>query len=463
MSLARITRRFLVVSALALALLFPSRSADAQEALIVGVRADARCGGENAAAELARAIQERMPEGIVVTGPPASTELNVDVEWAHREGTCRAELRSGSNQASLDLPRGANDEELAGVASRVVWFADAFEPTPEPEPIIAEALPAEEGPIVPFGFSVIDGVYAPAHADENAVRRFSLTLFGSRTRGLHGVEFGMLYNQETEYMRGAQMAPVNLVRGDVRGLQYGGVNISLGETRGVQAGGIVNVAREDLVGAQFGFVNMAGDVRGAQLGTFNRAKAVRGLQFGLINVADTSTASIGLINIMREEPVYGLAWGDSDGTIRIGIQHGSRYFRHVLAAGVSPFGDTNRWAVGGGFVGHIPARRFYIELDVLAFAQGTIGEPPTVSVTNANDELTEVDVSGLEFLGQARASLGYGFGRFGVYAGVAQNMLVTRNPDHEQPWSSATPIDLGGDTGLNQLYLWPSFFAGIRF
>jgi len=440
-----------------------TRPLNAQSPAVIGVSADDTCGGRTAAASLGSAIQDRLPDAMVMTDPPANVDLAVRVAWTG-PAPCRAHLDAGETSATLDLPADADAATLDEAASRVAWLADVVADTPVDTPVDAPADDASSdsptlagdpltappaAPVVPVGLSVIPGINAPGDADETAIRRLSFTLFGSRTYGLDGFEFGLLWNHETHDVRGLQLAGVlNLVEGDVRAAQVSaGVNWVRGELRGVQfASGL----------------NVAGDVRGVQWsGGVNVADHVRGAQFGVVNVAKTSTASIGLLNIMTEEPVYGLAWFDSDGFLRAGIQHGSDYFRTTLFAGATPAGSTRRWTAGGGFVGRIPIRDAYIELDLLASAIGVIGDTPTITVVDAGDEAT-VTVDRIDALAQARITAGYAFGRVAVFGGIAQNALFTQSEQHDLPWDSASPIDLGGNEP-SYAFLWPSFYAGVRF
>lgn len=467
----------------------------------VAVRVAPECGGTQASGAFAAAVRDRLPEARVTTSPSASRDANVRVRWAPSDGGCAVEVADDAGARSIPLAEGATQDEIVEAASRVAWLVDlSAANTDEEPPAVVEAIePTAEEPPPPamptfaFGLSIAPGVNVARSAGDGAVRHASLTLFGSRTGGLRGGEIGLVFNRELgdvvgfqaataanwvdgaltgaqvtgginragAGLTGAQFAPVNVAGDEVLGAQVGLVNVARASMVGVQ-NGVVNVAG-DVTGAQMGTVNRAGDVTGAQYGMVNLAGDVRGAQIGLVNVADTSAVSLGLINVMREHPVYGVAWVDTDGFLRAGIHHGSRVFRNVLVAGVRGVGGEKRWSIGGGWVGHIPLRRLYLELDVLGHAQGVFGRPPRITVQDEAAGEQRVTVSRFDGLLQLRASLGLPFDRFAIYIGATQNALFTQDVDHDQPWGNATPISLQGSTPSTYAFLYPSFFAGIRF
>ncbi|ADE54562.1 LA_2272 family surface repeat-containing protein [Coraliomargarita akajimensis] len=71
--------------------------------------------------------------------------------------------------------------------------------------------------------------------------------------------------------------------------------------KGVQMA-FVNWTKEDFVGVQLGFVNIANNMKGFQWGTVNYCETLNGLQLGLVNWAERSTSGvqIGLANFIPE-------------------------------------------------------------------------------------------------------------------------------------------------------------------
>lgn len=105
---------------------------------------------------------------------------------------------------------------------------------------------------------------------------------------------------------------------------------------GYQTSGGVSVAGDSFYGVQYsGIANIAGDVAGAQVSTFfNKAKTVRGLQFGFVNISDDTSATFGLINIVKNGVHdFGIGY-DSNKNLYFQIQEGGRnLFTNIGAAG----------------------------------------------------------------------------------------------------------------------------------
>ncbi|MCB9532609.1 MAG: hypothetical protein H6700_12650 [Myxococcales bacterium] len=482
----------------------------------IAVVADDACGSTGGASALADAIQPRMPDALVVVGD--ASDPSARVVWREANGECRVSVDAEGSHAELPLAASASQDQLAAAAARVAWLADdawqrgvtggAAAQAADPESAPGEAsgddtsdgsgegsgeldLAVADAPVddvaegsgdapptvgdeplepdltdVTFGFSVWDRLNLPRDSGAGARRHVSLTLLGSRVGAIDGVEFGLLYNLVVYDVHGAQFGQgANIVLGDLAGgAQFSaGANFVRGDTRGVQFAPM-NATLGEVRGAQFGTINYAGSVRGVQASVVNvAAHDVHGVQLGIVNVAERSSASIGVINIMRREPVYALLWGESDGTFRAGIAHGSQHFRNILAAGINGFDDPTRWSAGFGFQGHVTFGRVFVDGDALGYAQGRIGERPSIVITE-NGADTTVALQRVDGLAQLRLSLGVEVApRFAVYGGVIQNALFTDNPEHDQPTSNASPIQLGASADPTYLYLWPSFFAGLRF
>jgi hypothetical protein len=187
---------------------------------------------------------------------------------------------------------------------------------------------------IPVQVSFTPGLSTHGKQSQHNVSNFSLNILGGRTGGVNGAEIGGLFNINTTYARGVQVAGIfnltgyvegvqvagiyNYVAGNVSGVQVGGINnmvkgslngIQVGgiynhvnsNVKGIQVAGITNYAKATVNGLQIsGIGNIGKEVKGIQVGgIFNYAKKLRGLQIGLINVAKESSGySIGLLNFV---------------------------------------------------------------------------------------------------------------------------------------------------------------------
>ena len=72
--------------------------------------------------------------------------------------------------------------------------------------------------------------------------QYSINLIGGIHGGLDGREFGLLYNMETMYVRGFQLAGLaNISLGEMSGLNIAGLtNYTEGPMKGLQLSGLVN-------------------------------------------------------------------------------------------------------------------------------------------------------------------------------------------------------------------------------
>ncbi len=85
----------------------------------------------------------------------------------------------------------------------------------------------------------------------------------------------------------------------IRGLDIGLLGDSAADVQGVQVSWIYSEIKGNLVGVQFGLVNLCNNVTGVQWGFYNQAESVTGLQMGLVNVAKKMKGlQIGLVNII---------------------------------------------------------------------------------------------------------------------------------------------------------------------
>ncbi len=159
-------------------------------------------------------------------------------------------------------------------------------------------------PIKPFHFSVVQSVGTDGADSKNHDYLFSFNLFSGTVNSIHGVELGMLYNQNNGNMTGYQSSGlINFTKGTVTGFQTAGLTNVSGDVKGLQNAGLSNHAK-NVNGVQAaGLANTAKNISGAQLsGILNKATHLNGYQIGLINVADSVDrgGGIGLINLYKK-------------------------------------------------------------------------------------------------------------------------------------------------------------------
>ena len=103
---------------------------------------------------------------------------------------------------------------------------------------------------------------------ETAISGVRLNLLYGSNAAVTGVDFGMV-NRTTEKQS--------------VGVQWGILGISERGFKGFQANA-VNIAYDDFIGFQFGFVNAVEDGNGLMIGVINFAKRMYGLQIGIFNL-----------------------------------------------------------------------------------------------------------------------------------------------------------------------------------
>jgi hypothetical protein len=244
----------------------------------------------------------------------------------------------------------------------------------------------------------------------------------------------------------------SVASGSMRGLQIGGVtNQVRGDMRGMQIGGVYNHTSGDVSGVQLAVLNIGGAVDGAQIGVVNVARRIDGLQLGLVNVATESNAAgapIGLLSVAPDGRRSIEAWVADIIPARLGLKLGSQRLYTLLAIAAS----TNYLAAGAGLGVHVPARSFYIDID-LGFYE----------VRDQNlDEAKRVDA-----MTEARAMVGVPLDLgFSVFAGLSANGIMSWNGDEP------ARDDLGVfrqfrtgsiDSGDFSMEISPGFFAGLSY
>jgi hypothetical protein len=202
---------------------------------------------------------------------------------------------------------------------------------------------------------------------------------------LRGAQFGVLAVAAGAVV-GAQFGVANYAGGGVRGLQAGVLNVDIGRSEGFQGGvinfagggasgfqgGVVNVGVGDRYGFQGGVVNVnAGETRALQLGAINVSTGkVQGAQIGVINYADESSASIGLMSIVRRgRTSFDALYSFESGITLFGVTHGGKYVHNVYGIGFRDGRKDNgqRLALMYGLgVRVLSTERFRFDLDALA-------------------------------------------------------------------------------------------------
>ena len=132
---------------------------------------------------------------------------------------------------------------------------------------------------------------------------------GNISHTVKGVQLGGIINM-TDSVVGIQFGGITNLCKEADGIQFAGITNLSERTKGVQFAGITNVS-ESATGIQFGGIgNVSEEVTGLQFGgIFNRTGTLRGFQFaGIVNITDTieKGGSVALINIVRKG--YYRAW-----------------------------------------------------------------------------------------------------------------------------------------------------------
>ncbi|MCK8499181.1 LA_2272 family surface repeat-containing protein [Myxococcus fulvus] len=290
------------------------------------------------------------------------------------------------------------------------------------------------------------------------------------TQALDGAQLGVGANVAGANVVGAQLSVGgNLAGGTLNGLQMAvGANVARGVSRGVQMAAGVNVASEltglqmssgvsyasRLAGAQVSIINVGGDVDGAQVGLVNVARHMDGAQVGLLNFAgETEGESVGLLSFVGNGQAHLQLWASDVALTNVGVKLGGRHLYTLFTVGLNPpmGGERRRYTLGAGVGGHIPAGRFFFDVDLLG------------SSVHAN-RLFDFDDDTNHVLGQLRVMAGWQLSkRFAVFGGVSANTLVTWNGS--DPWK-----DLGigpewrevSDSGRTIVRTWPGILAGVQ-
>ncbi len=333
---------------------------------------------------------------------------------------------------------------------------------------------------------------------KDAVNKVSFNLLVGKNGGVNGVEVGGLINGLRNDMIGVQVAGLgNAVGGKVQGTQVAGIfNQTSGRVDGVQVAGLMNVSRDTFTGVQFaglfnhsgdayngiqaaglfnisknasrsqigGLFNVSGDIRGAQVSSmFNVARRVKGFQLGLINIADSSSLSIGLINIVNRG-YNRVEFGGSESLHAFaGLKLGTRPFYNIFHIGAR-WDDTERIVDGSTQVGTFMSWG-------LGYGIGTtigLGNRTLLNLEAIGIHVNELEewTTQLNLMGQFRLLLDLRLGRrFSFFMGPVANIMWSElyNPDTDTYGSIVVPYaqweEQRGDTNIKA---WIGFSAGIR-
>ena len=352
--------------------------------------------------------------------------------------------------------------------------------------LLTAVSPARESPrhyaYRPVSIAFVPGFSTNGPESRNVSSNFSLNIIGGDLGQLHGVELGGVFNIEADDVLGYQAAGVfNIVDGGFTGLQQAGVfsivnrgfagvqqagviNVVGGGFSGAQMAGVVNIADVGLRGAQLagvvnvaggqasgvqlaGVVNAADEFSGAQIGLVNIAGESHGLQLGLVNIAKEADAPIGLVSIVENGVFHVNAWASEFSPVNVGIKTGSRTIYNVFMLGWRPRGDSTRLYAGLGIGGHIPLKRFFVDIDVLSHGVYT---GPDWSPEGGSDLLSSLRLTGGWQVTDMLA----------VTAGPTVSVWVSERED-----GSAVPFydaPLYKWNGSEHVRIWPGFTVGLQ-
>ncbi len=297
---------------------------------------------------------------------------------------------------------------------------------------------------------------------------------------LKGAQFGGLGNYAGGDIKGAQFGGLANIGASVSGAQFGGItNISRSYVTGFQAAGIANLAADSLNGAQVagivniesssgksaswqiagignialgknsggqigGIFNIANNLKGGQIGLINYGKKISGFQIGLINVSDSIDGpAIGLISVSADGIFDVNAWSSDFLTFNGGIRVGTRNIYNIYAYGISPFNADLPFGFGAGIGGHIPVKKFFVDIDGMAWSM----------------HRSYISFERINLVNTFRVMGGYTFSKyFSVFAGPTLNVSIQDN--HYEPFLPNYFYESINQD--NTIRIAPGFVAGIR-
>lgn len=102
-------------------------------------------------------------------------------------------------------------------------------------------------------------------------------------QGVSGFRFSLFYGNNA-FVNGFDLGLVNMTSRGLEGVQWGLVGIVHGDASGWQGNMAANITNGSFTGLQWGIYNQANHVKGLQLGLVNNTVTMEGIQIGLINI-----------------------------------------------------------------------------------------------------------------------------------------------------------------------------------
>ncbi len=252
----------------------------------------------------ARAVEARSADAKVVDAATTAGARGADARSVNT-GTADTSSDAGSASARAADARAADaigDGGSASARAADAAFADGRPDAGTTEASLVDARPTDTpdaGPLealVPVELGIVPRVGFNRLFPAPTRNYFALGLLGVSSQRLDGLSLGLVTLVD-EQLRGAQFGAVSIA-GKVDGLQFGGlVTSSSGAVNGAQLSAGLNLTRAALAGVQLGAVNVSGDMTGAQLGLVTVADRVRGVQLGGLitsSASDVTGAQLGL-------------------------------------------------------------------------------------------------------------------------------------------------------------------------
>lgn len=341
----------------------------------------------------------------------------------------------------------------------------------------------------------------------NYINNISFNAISGINGGVHGLEFGGIYNHANYEVNGLQFAGIlNTNFGKTEGFQFGGIMNTSKNVDGGQFAGCVNIA-EDVDGVQFsglfglarnydgpqfsgfmamadtidgpqigGFMNLANRIDGIQLGGFanfanevdgiqiagfmNAAEKVEGVQLaGFINICDSIDGiPIAPISIVKNGGYRALDISVAETWMtNFSFLLGVRHFYSIYRISFQPTRDS-RYGLGVGFGSGIQLQEnAYIDL------QGI--------VTQINEGFDEGPFQYTNLLNEFRFTYKQCVSdKLAFYIGPTFNVMVSKHEDENEevigsglpPWTiyDKTRERNNDDTNVK---MWPGLTVGMTF
>lgn len=321
-----------------------------------------------------------------------------------------------------------------------------------------------------FSFSLIPRFSTNRLLSVNTVNYFSVNFLSGYSRGLRGLEMGLISNIVDGPAAYVQIAGVgNLVTGHFSGFQMAGIyNLNYKRTDGFQLSGVMNLTRklngmqatgifnrsDSVNGMQLsGVLNDARYVNGVQMASvLNRAHKVKGAQIGFINLSDSCIgAPIGFFSFCRYG--YHKIGIEADELLSTSLVFGSGsdHFRNIYLIGTTT-GSERLWFYGLGIGSTVRlSGKWYLDLAATTRQIQSADKPgPSLNLLN-------------------RFSVGVEYAPFkGISLGLAPTFNVHVSDIHGDQFELVRS-HLPGSYFYNQtngdhnVKMWPGLQMAIRF